>query len=156
MFEFNFNGEVTKVDVPSGTPLLWVVREELKRKGTKFGCGKGLCGACTMHLNCEPTRTCILPVDAVAGQKVTTIEHQKGSGGELHPVQKAWVKHSVPQCGYCQSGQIMQAIGLLNRQQKWTETELVASMSGNLCRCGTYNKIKTALLDAAREMGKLA
>ncbi len=154
MIKFELNGQSVEVNVPEETPLLWVVREELKKKGTRFGCGRGICGSCTMHIDGQPTRTCILPVSVVKNRKVTTIEAMKAD--DLHPVQKAWIKHSVPQCGYCQSGQVMQAIGLLDQNKKWTEDELVDSMSGNLCRCGTYNKIKKALLEAAKEMGKLA
>lgn len=152
--KFKINGEEAEVDVPGDTPLLWVVREELKLKGSKFGCGKGICGSCTMHLNGAPVRACIFPVGAVAGKEVTTIEGITKE--ELHPIQKSWIKHNVPQCGYCQSGQIMQAVGLLESSTKFTETELIDGMSSNLCRCGTYNKMKTALLEAAEEMEKLS
>lgn len=153
MVKVKLNGRDIKIDVPEDTPLLWAIREEAELKGTKFGCGKGVCGACTVHLNGAPTRSCVLPIAAVEGQNVDTIESQ-GTGG-LHPVQKAWIRHSVPQCGYCQSGQVMLAIGLLESKQRWQEDQLLQQMDANLCRCGTYNKIKTAVLEAARDMGKL-
>ena len=151
--KIDVNENSHEVNVPATTPLLWVLREELKLKGTKFGCGRGICGACTVHLNGVATRTCILPVAAAQGAKITTIDSYPQ--GE-HPVQKAWIKHSVPQCGYCQSGQIMQAIGLLNSQSSFSQDDLVAGIDSNLCRCGTYNKIKDAIFEAAEEMGKLA
>lgn len=152
--DLEVNGKKMSVDVPPDTPLLWVIREELKLKGTKFGCGKGICGSCTVHLNGQPTRTCILPSSAAQGQKVTTIDGL--SKDDLHPVQKAWIKHGVPQCGYCQSGQLMLAMGLLENQKKWTEDSLMDSMDINLCRCGTYNKMKLAVIEAAKEMGRLS
>ena len=154
MVAININGKDVNVDVPDDTPLLWVIREELGLKGTKFGCGKGLCGSCTVILNGIPTRTCILPVSASVGQKIKTIESQ--STEKRHPVQEAWIKHNVPQCGYCQSGQIMLAIGLLDSQERWEEEALIAAMSANICRCGTYNRIKRAIKDAAKEMGKIS
>ena len=154
MINFKLNNRPVSVDVPGDTPLLWVLREELQQKGTKFGCGKGLCGACTVHFNGQPVRICILPVSAVADQSIDTIDGLATEGGS-HPVQRAWVKHNVPQCGYCQSGQIMKAAGLLEQKPKWKRDDLLASMDGNICRCGTYQQIKTALLDAAAEMGKL-
>lgn len=154
MANFEINGEKVKVDVPSDTPLLWTIREELGKKGTKFGCGKGVCGSCTVHFNGSPIRSCIMPVGSVEGQKVETIENQ---GKEtLHPVQLAWIKHNVPQCGYCQSGQVMLAIGLLESRSSWDLEELYEQMNANLCRCGTYNKIKAAVAEAAKEMGKIS
>ncbi len=153
MKEFILNGKKRSVDVPDGTPLLWVIREELKLKGTKFGCGKGLCGACTVHVEGNPTRTCILPVESVQDQKVDTIESY--TDGELHPIQKAWIKNNVPQCGYCQSGQIMVAISIIEQKETWQEDELRQQFSTNLCRCGTYNDIEVAMIDGARQMGKL-
>lgn len=152
MFEIEVNDQKHKVDAPESTPLLWVLREELKLKGTKFGCGKGICGACTVHLNGAPTRTCVLPAAAAVGQKIKTIDSLKSPD---HPIQRAWIKHSVPQCGYCQSGQIMQAIGWLDTKEKFSEEELLSGLAGNICRCGTYTKIKKAFLEAAQEMGKL-
>lgn len=153
MVEFTLNGNNVQVDVPGDTPLLWVLREELGLTGTKFGCGMAQCGACTVHLNGEAIRTCVMPISAVANQSITTIEGIMAN--DLHPVQKAWVKHKVPQCGYCQSGQIMQAISLLEKQKQVDFDALSAGMNGNICRCGTYNKIKAALRDAAVEMGRV-
>lgn len=155
MTEFTLNDQVVKVDVPGDTPLLWVLREELKLRGTKFGCGRGICGACTVHLNGQPTRICVLPLEAAANGKVETIEHLS-KDGKLHPVQEAWKKFNVAQCGYCQPGQIMKAVALINQKEKWQEADLVESMTGNLCRCGTYNALRDALIDAARNMGRLA
>lgn len=154
MIKFKLNGKNVKVDVPPETPLLWVIREELGLLGTKFGCGRALCGACTVHLNGKAIRTCVMPVSAVAGQSVRTIEGIQSD--QQHPVQQAWIKHNVPQCGYCQSGQIMQAISLIENSKKITENELLSGMDGNLCRCGTYNKIKKALVEAASDMGRLS
>lgn len=153
MTEFTLNGKKIQVEVPADTPLLWVIREELKLKGTKFGCGRALCGACTVHMNGSAIRSCMMPVSAVANQSIMTIEGIMED--ELHPVQKAWVKHGVPQCGYCQSGQIMQAVSLLENKKKVTMDELTAGMNGNICRCGTYSKIKAALKTAAEEMGRI-
>lgn len=152
MIEFELNGEKVSVDVPADTPLLWVVREELRLTGTKFGCGMGLCGACTMHIDGTASRTCIMPISAVAGRKITTIEGLSTKGPSQ--LQKVWAELGVPQCGYCQSGQIMQAASLLNQNQQPSEAEIDASMAGNICRCGTYNKIKDAIKVAAtREAG---
>ena len=153
MIRFQLNGKKVETKVPMDTPLLWVVREEFGLRGSKFGCGKGICGSCTMHLDDQPTRSCILPIAAISNKKVNTIE-SKGVE-KLHPVQQAWIKHSVPQCGYCQSGQVMQAIGLLESQDQWQEEDLLATMSSIICRCGTYNKIKKAVVEAAQQMGKL-
>jgi len=152
VIEFELNDETTRVDVPDDTPLLWVVREELGLNGSKFGCGKALCGACTMHMNGTAIRTCVMPIAAVAGQKITTIEGIQQS--TLHTVQEAWIRHNVPQCGYCQSGQIMQAVSYLEQADAVTEDGLVSAMNGNICRCGSYLEIKNAIMDAAREMGK--
>ena len=153
MVEFELNGESVAVDVPADTPLLWVVREELALNGSKFGCGKALCGACTMHMNGTAIRSCVMPVAGVAGQKVTTIEGIPKDA--LHAVQEAWIKHQVPQCGYCQSGQIMQAVSYLDSSDSVSEEGLVAAMNGNICRCGSYLEIKAAILEAAQVMGKL-
>ncbi len=153
MLEFTLNGDKAQVDVPGDTPLLWVLREELGLTGTKFGCGLAQCGACTVHMNGDAIRACVMPVSGVANQKITTIEGIMAD--ELHPVQKAWVKHRVPQCGYCQSGQIMQAVSLLEKNKKIDMDELISGMNGNICRCGTYNKIRLALRDAAKEMGRV-
>lgn len=153
--DIRINGTVKQVDVPSDTPLLWVIREELGLKGTKFGCGMGLCGACTVHLDGAAIRSCITPIAAVGSGEVTTIEglpqapvpHE--GDGELHPVQAAWIANSVPQCGYCQSGQIMAAASLLKEKPQPTKDEIRAHMSGNICRCGTYQAIERAILQAA-------
>ena len=135
-------------DIDPTTPLLWVLRDHANLVGTKYGCGVAQCGACTVHLNGSPTRSCVLPVSAVAGQKVTTIEGL-AEGGKLNAVQAAWVEHDVAQCGYCQAGQIMSATALLNRTPKPTDADIDAAMNGNLCRCGTYQRIRKAIHAAA-------
>ena len=139
------NGKSVSVNAADDTPLLWVLRDELGLTGTKYGCGIAQCGACTVHVGGQPTRACQTPVSAVAGMKVTTIE---GLGGH-HPVQQAWVKADVPQCGYCQSGQIMSAAALLAEKKRPTDADIDAAMSGNICRCGTYQRIRAAIKDAA-------
>ena len=144
---FTVNGNAANVDVEPDTPLLWVVREHMKLTGTKFGCGVGLCGACTVHVDGNATRSCQTAVSQVAGKKVTTIEGL--SPDSSHPLQKAFVAEQVPQCGYCQSGQIMQAAELLATNKKPTRDEIVAHMDGNLCRCGTYGRIIAAIQKAA-------
>ena len=144
---FTINGKTAKVEAEPDTPLLWVVRENLMLTGTKFGCGAGLCGACTVHVDGKAVRSCQTAVSKVAGKAVTTIEGLNGS----HPLQKAWIKEQVPQCGYCQSGQIMQAAALLARSKTPTRDEIVAYMDGNICRCGTYPRIVRAIQRAARE-----
>ena len=148
MIRFQLNSETVETDDAPDTPLLWVVRDTFKLKGSKYGCGAGLCGACTMHLDGEAIRTCMLPISAVAGKSVTTIEGL-GTPENMHPVQAAWVEHSVPQCGYCQSGQIMSAAALLATNAAPTEMEVENAMSGNLCRCGCYPRIKQAILSVA-------
>ena len=148
MVELKVNGKIYNLDIPPDTPLLWAIREELNLKGTKFGCGKGLCGACTVHLNGSPSRSCITPVAAVAGQELTTFDYYAKKPD--HPVVSAWNEENVPQCGYCQSGQIMSAIGLLNSNKNPSDEEIVQYMSGNICRCGTYNRIKKAIAKAAK------
>lgn len=144
MIQLTVNGVEHSLDVEADTPLLWVVRDYLNLKGSKFGCGAGLCGACTMHLNGEPIRTCITPISTVAGQAITTIEGL-GDQASLSSVQQAWVKHNVPQCGYCQSGQIMSATALLAKNTKPSDSDIDSAMSGNICRCGTYPRIKAAI-----------
>ncbi len=153
MIGFTLNGKKVKVDVPDDTPLLWVIREELGLRGTKYSCGKGICGSCTIHLNGKAMRSCVLPAAMAKGAEVTTIEGITEKGP--HPVQKAWIKNSVAQCGYCQPGQIMQAISLLQNPGKVTKKDLFDGMNGVICRCGSYNLIKKAIVDAAREMGKI-
>jgi isoquinoline 1-oxidoreductase alpha subunit len=145
MIEFELNGSVVQTDDDPDTPLLWVVRDTFKLKGSKFGCGAGLCGACTMHVDGEAVRTCVRPVGSVAGRRVTTIEGL-GTPENLHPLQVAWVALSVPQCGYCQSGQIMTAAALLADNPNPTEADIDVAMQGNLCRCGCYPRIKKAVL----------
>ena len=143
------NGKAAAVEVEPDTPLLWVVREHLKLTGTKFGCGSGLCGSCTVHIDGKAMRSCQLPVSKVAGKKVTTIEGLSPTG--THALQKAFIAEQVPQCGYCQSGQIMQAAALLATNKKPTREQIVAHMDGNICRCGTYPRIVRAIQRAARE-----
>ncbi len=142
------NGLEQVVEFEPDTPLLWVIRDELKLKGTKFGCGKGLCGACTVHLNGAPIRSCITPVSIVAGQNITTIEGI-GSMHAPHPLQASWVEFNVPQCGYCQSGQLMSASALLAQNPNPTDSDIDNAMAGNACRCGTYPRIKAAIHHAA-------
>ncbi|MDH4045760.1 MAG: (2Fe-2S)-binding protein [Gemmatimonadota bacterium] len=143
------NGKSHEVDVPADTPLLWVIRDILGLTGTKFGCGIAQCGACTVHLDGEAVRSCSVPVAAAEGKKITTIEGLSADGS--HPVQQAWMAGEVPQCGYCQSGQIMQAAALLARTPKPTDAEIEQAMAGNICRCGTYNRIRAAIHAAAGE-----
>lgn len=147
MTEFTINGTAVSVDVPEDTPLLWVIRDELGMYGTKFGCGVAACGACTVHIDGQMTRSCVTPVVMAAGREITTIE---GLGGD-HPLQKAWVDHQVPQCGYCQSGQIMSAAALLADNPTPTRDEIKAHMQGNICRCGTYSRIVSAIESASSE-----
>lgn len=149
MAAFTLNGNKVTVDTASDTPLLWVIREHLKLTGTKFGCGAGLCGACTVHVDGKATRTCITEVSAVEGKSITTIEGLAENGD--HPLQKAWVAEQVPQCGYCQSGQIMQAAELLATNKNPSRDDIVKHMNGNICRCGTYPRIVRAIQRAARE-----
>jgi isoquinoline 1-oxidoreductase subunit alpha len=146
----NINGKEQVVnDVDESTPLLWVLRDTLGMVGTKYGCGVAQCGACTVHLNGAAVRSCSLPVSAAVGQRVTTIEGLAGKNGKLHPLQAAWIKHDVPQCGYCQAGQIMSAAALLRQKPKPTDADIDAAMSGNICRCGTYPRIRQAIKTAA-------
>ena len=144
MIEFTLNGRTVRTDEDPDTPLLWVVRDTFGLKGSKYGCGAALCGACTMHVDGAATRTCVLPVSAVAGRSITTIEGL-GTPDALHPLQAAWVEHNVSQCGYCQSGQIMQAVALLERTPRPTADEIRVGMNGVLCRCGTYPRIRRAI-----------
>lgn len=146
MFSFNLNGKQVSADVAPDTPLLWVLRDTLGQTGTKFGCGKALCGACTVHINGNAIRSCQTPIGAVAGQKVTTIEGIPAT----HAVKRAWIALDVPQCGYCQPGQMMQAAALLAQNKKPSDADIDAWMSGNICRCGTYPRIRAAIKDAAR------
>ena len=148
MMELLINGQTFRVDVPGDMPLLWVLRDVLGLTGTKFGCGIAQCGACTVHLDGEPVRSCMLPVSAIGSQKVTTIE-AVGETPNGHKVQQAWIDLDVPQCGYCQSGQIMSATALLDQTPHPTDADIDAAMSGNICRCGTYVRIRAAIHAAA-------
>jgi len=145
-YSIQVNGSTHDVDVLEDMPLLWVLRDILGMKGTKFGCGRALCGACTVHLNDTAIRSCSIPVSAIGQSKITTIEGLSEKGD--HPLQQAWEKHIVPQCGYCQTGQIMNAAALLKRNPKPSEEDIEQAMQGNLCRCGTYNRIKLAIQSA--------
>lgn len=147
--KFKVNGKEVTVEVPEDVPLLWVLREELGLKGTKFGCGKALCGACTVHVDGKARRSCSIGVGTVADHEVRTIE-DLSEGDELHAVQKAWVEFNVPQCGYCQAGQIMQTVVLLEANPDPTDDDIDSAMSGNICRCGTYPRIKSAIHRAAQ------
>jgi isoquinoline 1-oxidoreductase subunit alpha len=152
----NINGKEQVVnDVDEATPLLWVLRDHLGLVGTKYGCGVAQCGACTVHLNGAAVRSCSIPVSAVAGQKVTTIEGLAGKDGKLNAVQAAWVENDVAQCGYCQAGQIMSATALLKSNPKPTDADIDAAMAGNLCRCGTYIRIRKAIHAAAAKAGEM-
>ena len=146
-YQLNLNGRSTSVDVPADMPLLWVIRDVLGMKGTKFGCGAGLCGACTVHLNGRAVRSCQTPVSRAAGQQITTIEGLSANG--THAVQLAWQELDVPQCGYCQAGQMMSASALLAHTPAPTDTEIEDAMNGNICRCGTYLRIRPAIHRAA-------
>ena len=153
MAELNVNGKKYKIDVDPDTPLLWVIREQIGLTGTKYGCGIGACGACTVLFEGQAMRICSLPVSAAEGKKIETIESLE-KNGQLSKVQKAWVDNQVPQCGYCQSGQLMSATALLAKNKNPSDSDIDAAMSGNLCRCGTYNRIRAAIKDAAAEMRK--
>ena len=151
MTQLSINGQSYFSDSPPDTPLLWVIREDLQLTGTKFGCGMGMCGSCTVHVNGEPVRSCMVKVgDVAAGSVVTTIEGL--DPGDAHPVQQAWIEHEVPQCGYCQSGQIMQAAALLAVNPEPTSAEIVNHMNGNICRCATYSRVVDAVHRAAQLM----
>ncbi|MCO7225813.1 (2Fe-2S)-binding protein [Pleionea sp. CnH1-48] len=148
MIELTINGKKQQLDVEPDMPLLWAIRDIAGLTGTKFGCGKALCGACTLHLDGVAIRSCVTPVSYAAGKSITTIE---GLGAEkMHPLQQAWIDHSVPQCGYCQSGQLMQAASLLAQNNNPSDKEIDQAMSGNICRCGTYPRIRAAIKDAAK------
>ncbi len=149
MITFKLNGQTVTTEDPNDTPLLWVVRDTFKLKGSKYGCGAGLCGACTMHIDGQSVRTCTLPVGSVEGKSITTIEGL-ADDGQLHPVQQAWISNSVPQCGYCQSGQIMTAAALLDNNPSPSPDEVETALAGNLCRCGCYPRIKEAVLAAVK------
>jgi isoquinoline 1-oxidoreductase alpha subunit len=148
MIRLKVNGVEHSFDGDSEMPLLWYLRDQLGLTGTKFGCGEALCGACTVHRNGKAVRSCVLPMSALQGAEIVTIEGLSKNG--LHPVQKAWIQFNVPQCGYCQAGQIMQAVELLNSKSAPTDEEIERAMAGNICRCGTYQRIRAAIKAAAR------
>lgn len=150
MITLTVNGETRSVDADPGTPLLWVLREQLKLTGTKFGCGIAQCGACTIHVDGVPMRACSTPAGFAEGADITTIEGVAEPDGALHAVQQAWIDEQVPQCGYCQSGQIMSAVALLRETPNPTDEDIDAAMSGNICRCGAYGRIRKAIKAAAR------
>ncbi|MBC3764717.1 (2Fe-2S)-binding protein [Neptunicella marina] len=152
MISFNLNNKPVTVDAEADMPLLWVIRDMLNMTGTKYGCGMALCGACTVHLDGQPIRACTMPVSAVANKNITTIEGLPADGS--HPVQQAWAEHNVPQCGYCQSGQIMSAVALLEGNPNPTDADIDNHMQGNICRCGTYPRIKAAIKSAASAVKK--
>lgn len=155
MASFILNGEPVSIDADPAMPILWVVREKAGLSGTKFGCGIAQCGACTVHLDGQPVRSCSTPVSMAEGREVTTIEGIAGPDGELSPVQQAWISEQVPQCGYCQSGQIMSATALLRDNPNPSDADIDAAMSGNICRCGTYVRIRRAIKVAAgQEMAR--
>ena len=150
-FEFVINGHLTKVDVSANMPLLWVIRDVLNLRGTKYGCGIALCGACTVHIDGEATRSCITEVSSVAGKRITTVEGLSPDGS--HPLQVAWQEVDVPQCGYCQAGQIMSAAALLAKNARPTDAQINEALEGNICRCGTYLRIREAIRRAALASG---
>lgn len=153
MVALNINGKTQSLDVDPDTPLLWAIRENLGLTGTKFGCGASLCGACTVHVNGDAIRSCVTPIGNLEGQSITTIEGMASSDGTLHAVQQAWIEHQVPQCGYCQSGQIMSAAALLASNPSPSDADIESAMSGNICRCGMYSRIKAAIKTAAKNSG---
>lgn len=150
MVQLTVNGKAQKIDIDPDTPVLWAVREQLGLNGTKFGCGASLCGACTVHIDGEPVRSCVTPLSDAEGKEVTTIEGIAAPDGTLHAVQEAWIKHQVPQCGYCQSGQIMSAVALLKENSNPSDEDIDTAMAGNVCRCGMYSRIKAAIKTAAK------
>ena len=156
MLQMNINGVSHDIDVDPETPLLWVIRDYAGLTGTKYGCGMALCGACTVHLDGEPVRSCVTPAAAAVGHTITTIEGINEGRDGLHPVQQAWIDEQVPQCGYCQSGQIMSAAALLERNAAPTDTDIDTAMAGNICRCGTYPRIRRGIKRAALTINALA
>jgi len=156
MITLTINGETHELDVDPATPLLWVIREQAGLIGTKFGCGIAQCGACTVHLDGAPVRSCVTPVQSAADRQITTIEGVSSADSGLHPVQQAWIDEQVPQCGYCQSGQVMSAVALLESNPSPSDADIDAAMSGNICRCGTYPRIRKGIKRAALAINKAA
>ncbi|MDA0679788.1 MAG: (2Fe-2S)-binding protein [Proteobacteria bacterium] len=156
MTTLNINGENHDVDVDPATPLLWVIREQIGLTGTKFGCGIAQCGACTIHLDGSPIRSCVTPVSAAVGMEIRTIEGISSAEAGLHPVQQAWIDEQVPQCGYCQSGQVMSAVALLESNPAPNDSDIDAAMSGNICRCGTYSRIRKGIKRASKVINAAA
>jgi len=154
MITLSINGQSRDLDVDPSTPLLWVIRDYAGLTGTKFGCGIAQCGACTIHVDGRPVRSCVIPASAAAGRQITTIEGISGAKASLHPVQQAWIDEQVPQCGYCQSGQVMAAAALLENNLSPTDTDIDTAMSGIVCRCGTYPRIRKGIRRAAATMAK--
>lgn len=152
MISFTLNGERVEVDAPGDVPLLWILREECGKSSVKFGCGKALCGACTIHVDGQAVRSCVWPLKDVEGKSVTTLEGISPDPNKLHPVQQAWIEHNVPQCGYCQIGQMMSALAMLRLKPDPSDEDIDAVMSANLCRCGTYPRIRAAIHRAAELM----
>ena len=152
MTRLTINGKEFEVEAPAGMPLLWVIREQCGLTGTKYGCGIAQCGACTVHIDGQPTRSCITPATAAEGKNITTIEGIAPDTNTLHVVQQAWIEEQTPQCGYCQSGQIMSAVALLNENPSPSDEEIDAAMSGNICRCGMYGRIKSAIKRASASL----
>ena len=156
MITLHINGQLYELDVEPDTPLLWAIREQTGLTGTKFGCGIAQCGACTVHLNGTPIRSCVTPVQAAEGQQITTIEGIGQGDSRLHAVQQAWIDEQVPQCGYCQSGQIMSAVALLASNPSPSDADIDTAMSGNICRCGTYSRIRRGIKRAATALASTA
>jgi len=156
MITLTINGETHELDVDPATPLLWVIREQAGLIGTKFGCGIAQCGACTVHLDGAPVRSCVTPVKSAADRQITTIEGVSSADSGLHPVQQAWIDEQVPQCGYCQSGQVMSAVALLESNPSPSDADIDAAMSGNICRCGTYPRIRKGIKRAALAINEAA
>ena len=154
MTNLKLNGKAVQVDAAPETPLLWALRDHLAMTGTKFGCGAALCGACTVHVDGAPTRSCVTPISAVEGKNITTIEGLQGRVAEA--VQASWDRIQVPQCGYCQSGQVMAATALLTATPNPTDAQIDAAMNGNICRCGTYGRVRTAIKEASKKLGGAA
>ena len=152
MTRLTINGKEFEVEAPAGMPLLWVIREQCGLTGTKYGCGIAQCGACTVHIDGQPTRSCITPATSAEGKNITTIEGIAPDTNTLHVVQQAWIEEQTPQCGYCQSGQIMSAVALLNENPSPSDEEIDAAMSGNICRCGMYGRIKSAIKRASASL----